>query len=247
MADSCRLRPCVTFTRCCAPCWSRESGLGWLPNNPAMRATPPRLDRRPVTPPAPEHVLRLIDAAAPDLACYLRLAAVTGARRGEICALRWNDLDLAEGTIAISRAVVGRRNDTVAVKTTKDGSRSPHRGRRCDRRIADRSSASVRRASCRMWCGARCRCVRVLRGRRRRTTLAPRRDNAGVRAIAARTWAQQRSSARSASCRRDADARSRRPSIHRCRPPGTCEPRHDAERLRSLGAGIRPGCSGGPR
>jgi integrase len=92
---------------------------GWLSNNPAARATPPRLNRRPVTPPAPEDVLRLIDSADPDLACYLRLAAVTGARRGELCALRWSDADLRTGTLAISRSIVGRRNDAVAEKTTK--------------------------------------------------------------------------------------------------------------------------------
>jgi integrase len=84
-----------------------------------MRATPPRLNRRPVIPPAAGDVLRLIDAADPDLAAYLRLAAVTGARRGEICALRWDDIDLAASTVAISRSVVGRRNDSVSEKTTK--------------------------------------------------------------------------------------------------------------------------------
>jgi integrase len=98
-----------------------EQGMkwGWLTTNPATRATPPKLRRKPIRPPVPDDVLALIAAADPDLACYLRLAAVTGARRGEMCALRWSDLDAFAGTLSITRAVVGRRNDEVAEKSTK--------------------------------------------------------------------------------------------------------------------------------
>src|SRR5207245_10223604 len=83
---------------------------GWLPSNPATKATPPRLGRKPIKPPTPKNVLALISAADPDLSCYLRLAAATGARRGEICALRWSDLNPKAGTLSITRAIVGRRN-----------------------------------------------------------------------------------------------------------------------------------------
>lgn len=53
-------------------------------------------------------VLALLDAADredPDLAVFLVLAAVTGARRGELCALRWNDLAPSAGTLTISRVI----------------------------------------------------------------------------------------------------------------------------------------------
>jgi integrase len=49
---------------------------------------------------------------------FVRLAAALGARRGEVCGLRWSDLDEAAATITIKRAVVdvaGR----VHVKDTK--------------------------------------------------------------------------------------------------------------------------------
>ncbi len=39
----------------------------------------------------------------PDLAAFIRLAAATGGRRGELCALRWFDLDLGVGVLVISR------------------------------------------------------------------------------------------------------------------------------------------------
>jgi integrase len=44
---------------------------------------------------------------------------VTGARRGEICALRWNDLNTKTGTLTIARSVVGQRNDDLIEKGTK--------------------------------------------------------------------------------------------------------------------------------
>jgi integrase len=41
----------------------------------------------------------------PGLAALLLLAALTGARRGELCALRWTDLNVAEHTLTIARSV----------------------------------------------------------------------------------------------------------------------------------------------
>jgi integrase len=55
----------------------------------------------------------------PDFAVFLRLAAVTGARRGELCALRWSDVDLVAESITIARAIVGERNDKLVEKDTK--------------------------------------------------------------------------------------------------------------------------------
>lgn len=80
-----------------------------LGDNPAAHATPPRAPRPPIQPPTPEQVAVLLaaaDADDPELGLFLRLAAVTGARRGELCALRWSDLDLAEGEVVIARSIV---------------------------------------------------------------------------------------------------------------------------------------------
>lgn len=40
------------------------------------------------------------------VAAFIRLVAVTGARRGEACALRWSDVDEASSTVRIDEAVV---------------------------------------------------------------------------------------------------------------------------------------------
>ena len=62
-------------------------------------------------------VLALADERDAALACLLRLAAVTGARRGELCALRWSDLDRT--SLRISRSLYGSRQDQLMEKDTK--------------------------------------------------------------------------------------------------------------------------------
>lgn len=94
---------------------------GWLASNPALNATPPKVHRKDINPPAPKDILRLIAQAEPDLGMFLRLAAVTGARRGEICALQWSDLDVKEETLTIGHAIVGGRNDLLVRRQTKTG------------------------------------------------------------------------------------------------------------------------------
>lgn len=98
-----------------------------IPNNPAASATIPTKPRGQVQAPTPETVKTLIDTAIADgdldLAVLIRFAATTGARRGELCGLRWHDIDLVTGEVRIRRNVVhaadehGRRG--VVVKSPK--------------------------------------------------------------------------------------------------------------------------------
>jgi len=53
------------------------------------------------------------------MACWLHVAIATGARRGEICALRWSDVDLVAATVRIERSVSVTRAAGIFVKTTK--------------------------------------------------------------------------------------------------------------------------------
>src|ERR1039458_6192997 len=76
--------------------------------NVARRASPPPVHAAVVAPPSPKDVQALLVAAEkvdPGLAVLLLLAALTGARRGELCALRWSDIDLKAGTLTIARSV----------------------------------------------------------------------------------------------------------------------------------------------
>jgi len=95
---------------------------GWISTNPAALASPPRVRAPQLQPPDPDEVVRLIEEAAtddPDLGCFLHVAATTGARRGELCGLRWRDVDLTAGTITITRSVVEAAHGVVVEKDTK--------------------------------------------------------------------------------------------------------------------------------
>lgn len=90
---------------------------GLIPANPADRATPPPLTYRAVTAPSVANVQSLMAGAEAEgddvLATAVALGAVTGARRGELCALRWSDVDWERGLLRIARSLtVIRRNVT---------------------------------------------------------------------------------------------------------------------------------------
>jgi integrase len=98
-----------------------QQAVRWmLSENPAALATRPRPKTPPIRPPTPEQVARLLAAADeydPDLAVYLRLAAVTGARRGDLCALKWSDVDLEDGEVLIARSLALGTHEVVEKET----------------------------------------------------------------------------------------------------------------------------------
>ena len=62
-----------------------------------------------IKPPEPADVARLFRlarASGTELATFVLLAAAIGARRSELVALRWRDIDLDKGTVVISRGMV---------------------------------------------------------------------------------------------------------------------------------------------
>ena len=69
---------------------------GWIAANPAANTTPPRVKKPDISPPDIEGVLKLLQAADetyPEFGRFLHLAVTTGARRGELCALRWERIE----------------------------------------------------------------------------------------------------------------------------------------------------------
>jgi integrase len=82
---------------------------GWIGQNPARLATPPSVEKADVAPPAVEEAARLLSVAQQEdaeLGLFVRLAVVLGARRGELCALRWSDVDFRRGEVLIAGGVV---------------------------------------------------------------------------------------------------------------------------------------------
>lgn len=95
----------------------------WVRENVAEKAKPPRVPQRRVTAPSVEAVRLVIEAAEardPRLAPLLMLAALTGMRRGELCALRWTDVDFERCELDVSRSVVVVPGG-LAEKSTKTG------------------------------------------------------------------------------------------------------------------------------
>jgi integrase len=90
--------------------------------SPADRARPPRQRPYEIHPPEPAQVQLLRrEAEAVNLALpvFLRLAATTGARRSELIALRWGDLDLDARRLTIARAIVEDFERSLVEKGTK--------------------------------------------------------------------------------------------------------------------------------
>jgi integrase len=95
---------------------------GMLTINPAVNASPPREPRHEISPPDPPDVAGLIAYADENdrpLGCFLRLAATSGARRGELCALRWKHVDLDKGALLIERSIVENGKGELIEKDTK--------------------------------------------------------------------------------------------------------------------------------
>jgi integrase len=95
---------------------------GWTAHNPAKLATPPAAGRAEVSPPDLEAVARLLTAATeqdPELGLFLRLAVVLGARRSELIALKWRDVDLGHGEVLIASGVVRVAGRPLIDKDTK--------------------------------------------------------------------------------------------------------------------------------
>lgn len=93
----------------------------WIKTNPAAVAKKPRQAAPEPVPPSSEEAARILAAAweADDAwGTFVWLALVTGMRRAELLALRWDDIDLTSGVIEIRRNYVWVNGRGVE-KTTK--------------------------------------------------------------------------------------------------------------------------------
>ena len=95
---------------------------GRVRQNAAALADRPRYQRREMRFLTHEEVARLMEAAAGTwYAPLFALALATGARRGELLALKWEDVDFARSTLSIRRALESTSRYGVREKTTKSG------------------------------------------------------------------------------------------------------------------------------
>lgn len=99
----------VAFHRIVSAALNQGEKWDVVDRNVARRASPPRVPDAGITPPTPDEVTTLIRLAeksrTPEMASIIFLAALTGLRRGELCALRWDLVDWAEATIRVEQSI----------------------------------------------------------------------------------------------------------------------------------------------
>lgn len=96
---------------CLSSMFTQACRWGWRDSNPAQWADPPSIPNTEPTVPTPAEVRALIDEAElgkrPEMARAILVAATTGLRRAELCALRRKrDLDLESALMRVSASVV---------------------------------------------------------------------------------------------------------------------------------------------
>lgn len=79
----------------------------WVSVNPMPTGKPPAAPRPNPRPPTAAEAAQILGEAFNDQAwgTFVWLAMVTGARRGELCGLRWSKVDLDQGTVIIDTSV----------------------------------------------------------------------------------------------------------------------------------------------
>jgi len=93
----------------------------WVGTNPVAKAVAPTVPAPNPEPPSASQAARIVSEAWKDpvWGLFVWLAMTTGARRGELCALRWNRIDFGTGVLTIrsSIAEVGGRTWEKDTKT----------------------------------------------------------------------------------------------------------------------------------
>ncbi len=95
----------------------------WIERNPAERVTLPRMRKREPNPPSPQDAARLLNHVwllDEQFGLYLWLAMTTGARRGELLALREDRFDFGRQEVWIGKNYVVRDGQRIE-KDTKTG------------------------------------------------------------------------------------------------------------------------------
>jgi integrase len=93
----------------------------WVAVNPVAQAEPPAATKPNPRPPTAEEAARIVTAAweDPDWGTFVWLAITTGARRGELCAVRWSNVDLDRALLVIRQSVAKDGRGGWYLKDTK--------------------------------------------------------------------------------------------------------------------------------
>src|SRR4051794_2972979 len=101
--------------------FSRAVRWRWVAVNPATQAQPPAQPHPEPNPPSADDAARILKEAwrDPEWGTLIWLAMTTGARRGELCALRWHHVDLDAAVLTLKRSAYIDLDGEVREKDTK--------------------------------------------------------------------------------------------------------------------------------
>lgn len=103
--------------------WRRAISYEWATSNPCRDVPLPKVSKPEVAPPSHEQVRAVLDECSGAVQLFVRLAVVTGARRGELVGLQWSDVDVDRAELVIRRALVQVKGKPPTARTTKTGSK----------------------------------------------------------------------------------------------------------------------------
>lgn len=92
----------------------------WIATSPITQADPPAAPKPNPRPPSAADAAQILAEAwkDPDWGTLIWLTMVTGARRGELCGIRWRHLNLDTGVLQVERSI-GQRGGSTWEKDTK--------------------------------------------------------------------------------------------------------------------------------
>ena len=98
--------------------------LGLISRSPARVVKAPTVPKADYVVWSPEEIAQYLDHVSGSwLYTPVAIAALTGMRRGEVCGLRWSDIDLERGTLRIAQSITSVRGKVVVGEPKTESSR----------------------------------------------------------------------------------------------------------------------------
>ncbi|AEY66364.1 site-specific integrase [Clostridium sp. BNL1100] len=99
-------------------------GVRWglIKENPCSKVRPPKVVKKEMSCLDEDQIPQLINALRKepiDISTFITLDLVTGLRRGELCGLQWDNIDLKNNTIVVEQAVSYTPETGTIIKTPK--------------------------------------------------------------------------------------------------------------------------------
>lgn len=130
------------YSRLLSSVFQRAVFWGIIPSNPCDRCEDPKAapaEIRTLTEDEAAKLLKALESAPPMLSTVVQLALMTGCRRAELAGLRWSDIDLDNGVIAINRnlQVIPKKGVVFTTPKSRKGHRYLRIGANCVQLLRD--------------------------------------------------------------------------------------------------------------